>query len=44
VTITVSPVNDAPEFSPGGDVSVTTVEALAFSAQNNIRLLRGAEL
>ena len=33
VTITVSPVNDAPEFSPGGDVSVTTVEALAFSEQ-----------
>ena len=33
VTITVSPVNDAPAFSPGGDVSVTTVEALAFSAQ-----------
>jgi Bacterial Ig domain/Bacterial Ig-like domain (group 1) len=33
VTLTVNPVNDDPEFTPGGDVEVTTVEALAFSEQ-----------
>lgn len=31
VTITVSPVNDVPEFAPSGDLQLTTVEALAFS-------------
>ena len=33
VTITVSPVNDAPQFIAGGDLQLTTVEALAFSEQ-----------
>jgi hypothetical protein len=33
VTVTVSPVNDDPTFTPGGDIEVTTLEALAFSDQ-----------
>ena len=33
VTITVNGVNDDPMFTPGGDVEVTTLEALAFSDQ-----------
>jgi Bacterial Ig domain/Bacterial Ig-like domain (group 1) len=33
VTLTVNPVNDDPVFTPGGDVAVNIVEALAFSDQ-----------
>jgi hypothetical protein len=33
VTLTINAVNDDPVFTPGGDVTVTTVEALAFSDQ-----------
>ncbi len=33
VSITVNPVNDDPDFTPGNPVQVTTAEAVAFSAQ-----------
>jgi VCBS repeat-containing protein len=33
VTITVNAVNDDPGFTPGGDIEVTALEALAFSTQ-----------
>jgi hypothetical protein len=33
VTLTVNAVNDDPVFTPGGDITVNTVEALAFSDQ-----------
>ena len=33
VTLTVNPVNDDPAFTPGGDIQVTSLEALAFSDQ-----------